>query len=131
MITDETRRELEEIYEEMESEGDGPGPAFKDLLPQRDRHDWMKDALREADQFEAGFGTRYSEVPRAESRDGYRDMEEFINTVQNERLQARLRDAIRGRGAFRRFKDVILDYPVERERGFALRDARARQRILE
>jgi hypothetical protein len=39
--------------------------------------------------------------------------------------------AITGRGAFRRFKDVLLDYPRERERWFAFRDALMAERVRE
>jgi len=42
-------------------------------------------------------------------------MEAFIATMRNRRLQERLERAISGRGAFRYFKDVLLDYPAERE----------------
>jgi hypothetical protein len=42
-----------------------------------------------------------------DSRDGYRDMVDFIDTVADPRLGDRLTDAIRGRGAFRRFADTL------------------------
>ena len=58
-------------------------------------------------------------------------MAAFIETVANARLRDRLSRAIQGRGAFRRFKDALLDYPQERERWFAFRDARQRERTLE
>jgi hypothetical protein len=35
-------------------------------------------------------------------------------------LQERLEDAISGCSAYRHFKDVLLDYPTERERWFQL-----------
>jgi hypothetical protein len=38
--------------------------------------------------------------------------------------------AIRGKGAFRRFKDVLLDYPEARERWFAFKNEQMRQRAL-
>ncbi|AUY53951.1 hypothetical protein EH183_04285 [Streptomyces sp. CB01881] len=41
------------------------------------------------------------------SRDGYRDMELFIATVGDADFADRLEIAIAGRGAFRRFKDVL------------------------
>ena len=41
------------------------------------------------------------------SRDGYRDMERFIGTVRDPGRADRLEIAISGRGAFRRFKDVL------------------------
>jgi Uncharacterised protein family (UPF0158) len=36
-----------------------------------------------------------------------------------------------GHGAFRYFKDVLLDYPVERERWFQFKQQRLNQRILD
>lgn len=41
------------------------------------------------------------------SRDGYRDMERFIGTVSDPGRADRLDIVITGRGAFRRFRDVL------------------------
>ncbi len=56
----------------------------------------------------------------------YRWMAEFTVTVGDARLRDGLEIALDGRGAFRRFKNVLLDAPVERERWFAFRNARLR-----
>jgi hypothetical protein len=53
------------------------------------------------------------------SRDGYRDMERFIQTVSDQDQADRLDIAITGRGAFRRFKDVLARWPKELERWYA------------
>jgi Uncharacterised protein family (UPF0158) len=53
------------------------------------------------------------------SRDGYRDMELFIGTVRDPGRADRLEIAISGRGAFRRFKDVLARWPGELERWYA------------
>jgi hypothetical protein len=53
------------------------------------------------------------------SRDGYRDMERFIGTVSDPGRADRLDVAIAGRGAFRRFKDVLARWPGELERWHA------------
>jgi hypothetical protein len=84
-----------------------------------------------ADQVEAGYGTRYIAIPQIESYEGYNDMVAFIGTVSNPRLQARLERAISGRGAFRYFKDVLMDYPRERERWFRFQDDRMHQRVID
>lgn len=89
---------------------------------------WMRAALREADALAEGLGTRFIEVPEADSRAGYADMAAFVETVASPRLRDRLAAAIRGRGAFRRFKDALTDHPAERERWFAFKDARLRER---
>lgn len=53
-------------------------------------------------------------------------MTEFAESVADARLKARLEIALDGRGAFRRFKNVLAGHPAERERWFAFRDARVR-----
>jgi len=57
-------------------------------------------------------------------------MERFIETVQHESLRQKLADSIVGKGAFRRFKDVIGRSPEERKRWFAFRDVLLHQHIL-
>jgi hypothetical protein len=81
------------------------------------------------DQIEEDFD-RYERIPRAESHEGYEDMEDFIATVKDAHLAELLEVAINGRGAFRRFKDVLLRYPEERERWFRFKDERMQERAL-
>ena len=66
-----------------------------------------------------------------ESHEGYRDMQAFIATVYNEHLAELLEFAINGNGAFRRFKDVLINYPEEREKRFQFRDDRMKERAIE
>jgi hypothetical protein len=74
---------------------------------------------------------RYERIPKAEPHEGYEDMQDFIATVEDEHLAGLLEVAINGRGAFRRFKDVLARYPEERERWFRFKDERMEQRALE
>lgn len=130
-ITDETRRELEEIYEEADDPSSQQPVDLAQVLQERDLHDWQREALLEADRVEAGYGTRYASVPHADSHEGYRDMEEFIATVQDGNLQDSLRQAIQGRGAFRRFKDVLAARPSQRERWFEFQEGQVLRRVLD
>ena len=63
----------------------------------------------------------YQKIEPASSREQYRWMERFVASVTDEPLRERLLIAIDGKGAFRRFKDVLLAYPAERERWFSYR----------
>jgi hypothetical protein len=63
----------------------------------------------------------YLRVEPASSREQYRWMEKFVGSVADEQLRERLIISIDGKGAFRRFKDVLLAYPAERERWFSYR----------
>lgn len=71
------------------------------------------------------------EVQPVPSREQYRMMERFIETVTHPPLKERLQDSIVGKGAFRRFKDVISRFPDERKRWFAFRDVLLHRYILE
>ena len=82
------------------------------------------------DKIEEEFD-HYERIPKAESHEGYEDMQDFVATVKDERLVELLKVAINGKGAFRRFKDVLLNYPEERERWFKFKDERMEERALE
>ncbi len=72
----------------------------------------------------AGDKDRYLLIDPASSREQYRWMEQFVSSIRDEALQERLVIAIDGKGAFRRFKDVLLHYPEDRERWFNYRARR-------
>ena len=82
------------------------------------------------DRVEKDFD-RYEHVPKAESREGYEDMVDFIATIEDERLAELLEVAISGKGAFGRFKDVLLNYSEARERWFEFKNDRMRERARE
>jgi hypothetical protein len=68
----------------------------------------------------------YLRVEPVSSREQYRWMERFIATVDESEMRAKLVSSIDGKGAFRRFKDVLMNFPVDRERWFAFRSERLR-----
>ena len=61
----------------------------------------------------------------------YGDMEDFISSVSDPRAADLLNRAIAGRGAFRRFKDTLFDFPELREQWFAFSDTRMKRRAIE
>jgi predicted nucleotidyltransferase len=64
------------------------------------------------------------------SGEAYGDMEDFVERVRDPRARELLARAIEGRGAFRRFKDTLLEFPELREAWFAFHDARMERRAL-
>ena len=82
----------------------------------------------EEDEDTADDPERWLAVHGEGSREGYRDMELFIASVEDPGRAERLAIAIRGRGAFRRFKDELACWPGELERWHALSDERQRGR---
>jgi predicted nucleotidyltransferase len=65
------------------------------------------------------------------SHEAYGDMEEFVERVRDSRARNLLGRAIEGRGAFRRFKDTLLEFPELREAWFAFHDVRVERRALD
>ena len=64
------------------------------------------------------------------SGEGYRDMADFVASVGDRRARERLSRALEGRGAFRRFKDALLDFPELRQAWFDFHDARMARRAV-
>lgn len=80
--------------------------------------------LDEVDWVAVGGGTS--------SRAAYLDMEEFAEAVGDPEVASRLRSALDGRGAFRRFKDAMSDAPEEiRAAWNRFRDLRSQIRATE
>jgi hypothetical protein len=129
-VSDEERSLLESIYESYYDE-QTETVDWEDAFDEEHIPDWQRELLKNADRVEAGFGDSFIAIPAGGSHECYRDMEAFIATVRNRRLQERLERAISGRGAFRYFKDVLLDCLTERERWFQFKQERLHQRILD
>src|SRR5262249_20259078 len=98
------------------------------LVSEYDDDEESSQRLEAIDEAEPG---RYLQVPRAESSDGYEDMQEFIDTVSDKPLQQLLELAIHGKGAFSRFKDVLARDPAEQQRWFAFQMERLNTRVRE
>lgn len=132
MVTDEDR----DIWEELDESCRDPESHAIDWAKAKeavgyDIQDWQQESVEKLDQVEKGFGERYITVPQLPSSEGFNDMVDFIDTLSNPYLKTKLERALQGKGVFRRFKDVLLEYPIERQRWFDFKDERQRERILE
>jgi hypothetical protein len=121
--------DLDELSEVLES-GAGEGGGLIDL---KSGEVWSLSAIEysqeteeEAPDFDAP--DRWLDVPAEGSADGYRDMEVFIDGVADPDRADRLRISIDGKGAFRRFKEVVARWPDEEERWYRFSDERRRGR---
>jgi predicted nucleotidyltransferase len=65
------------------------------------------------------------------SDESYRDMADFSAGVRDPRARDRLLRAIEGRGAFRRFKDTLYDFPDLSKAWFAYREECLKGRAIE
>jgi hypothetical protein len=133
-IHQEVWRDLETVWEDLPESLSSATPderraALVEAIAEQEYLNTDEEQILEADAIEDGLGTRYEQLPEQDSREGYQDMEAFIETVEDRRLYSRLDRAIRGRGAFRRFKDELRDAPEsEEQRWFAFKLDRQRER---
>jgi hypothetical protein len=95
---------------------------------------WPKAAIEYVEEIggenedEADDPDRWLRVDCEGSRPGHRDMEWFVSDIDNPDIADRLRIAISGRGAFRRFKDTLYRWPDLLTRWHAFSDDRQRGR---
>jgi Uncharacterised protein family (UPF0158) len=83
------------------------------------------------DELDEGYGERYLRLPKIESRDAYELMVGFTETVTSSSLRNRLELALSGRKPFRAFKDVLYDFPEEREQWFKFEREAHRREVLQ
>ncbi len=91
--------------------------------------DSMWDGEEVDRDFEPPDGVR--RIDPIDSRESYGDLEDFTAMVRDPRARDLLERAIAGRGAFRRFKDVLHEFPELRAAWFKLHDARMERRAIE
>lgn len=76
--------------------------------------DWQRKALQEAMDVIVNWD-KYVELPDKWEIHEYNIMERFCSSVENDKISDALFSAIRGKGAFRRFKDTLYRYGIEQD----------------
>lgn len=84
---------------------------------------------RQIEHRDAFDSTEYVEVTGSFTYEAYRDMEKFIETVNDKYLRAKLGAALAKPNPFSSFKKALLDDPEENGRWYKFRRECIRQRI--
>ncbi|MBD2872776.1 UPF0158 family protein [Paenibacillus arenilitoris] len=88
------------------------------------------ESLSEA--IEEGFNEIYFQISHRESHEGYMDMEDFADTVSNEKLRKKLFNVlIGGKKIFRRFKDALAADGPELDRYYKFVESKNKERVLD
>lgn len=82
----------------------------------------VKDYLENPDDYLA--------LPSQEDADEYRMMEDFVMNLEDEKAAGHLQISLKGKGAFRRFKDSVIFLGIEKD-WYKFRDERYRKFVLE
>ncbi|MBT2655857.1 hypothetical protein J7E81_11535 [Bacillus sp. ISL-18] len=94
--------------------------AAEDEEPFEDLPEWEQENRLVANDVVENFDN-YIELPTKYEVNEYEIMENFCLSVSDDRKQESLLRAIKGKGAFRRFKDKIIDLDME-EQWYLFRD---------
>ena len=76
--------------------------------------EWEREGILEAVEF-LEHEDEYIALPNQFDINEYEIMEDFCGNLDNQRIRNDLLNAIAGRGAFRRFKDTIIQYNIEKQ----------------
>jgi hypothetical protein len=121
--------DLEEVADLLEGGPDSAGGRI-DLTT---GEVWPEFALEEEwtgkpEDLDADDADRWLAIWPSGSGAAYRDMVDFVETRTDAQLAGMLEVALDGRGAFRRFKNVLFDWPEDCQEWFVLSDDRRRGR---
>lgn len=104
---------------------------FVEFDEEPDITDWMQDEVELALEILLDENERYVRIPERQSLMAYKSMADFTGTVKDPFLNKELSDALNGKGAFRRFKDILIDYPKGRKRWHGYNAKAMKREIIE
>jgi hypothetical protein len=104
---------------------------FVEFDEEPDITDWMDDEIELALEILLDEDERYLRIPERQSLTAYKSMADFTETVKDPFLKKELLNALNGKGAFRRFKDILIDYPKERKRWHGYNAKAMKKEIIE
>jgi hypothetical protein len=93
-----------------------------------DLPDWELKLLPQAKEIFEG-SKRYEEIPIRASHEAYEVMVEFASKVMDGRVRSHLESALHGKGAFRRFKDTLREYPEIEKQWFQFKAERDKEEV--
>ncbi len=114
-FSEEILREVKERLYEEDAEEIEEDIEYVEFDQEPEIPDWMEDEVELALEILFDTKEKYPRIPERGSTAAYQSMAGFIETIDDPVLRGKLSAALTGKGAFRRFKDVLLDYPKERK----------------
>lgn len=95
-----------------------------------DAPEWQEDEVEIARAIVEDQGDRFIEPPDKSDFDEYGHMEEFIDTIGDRRIAGELGRAIKGSGAFRRFKDTLYHFGIQ-DQWYEYRERAMKEFVIE
>lgn len=92
---------------------------------------WMEDEVELVIEVLLNENGRYVYIPERYSSEAHHIMTEFLETVKDPVIKGELIHALHGKGAFKRFKNVLINYPKERKRWHGYNAKAMKKAIIE
>lgn len=92
--------------------------------------DWQRENIERAIEIIEDEEGIYLDFTLRNEYHEYEIIEEFIGTIHEEEIREELYEAIQGRGAFRRFKDGIIEHGVEKQ-WYEYKDKKIKELVIE
>jgi hypothetical protein len=90
---------------------------------------WQQEELREAREVFGDTQGRYIPIPERAEWELEELMTDFADTVTDDGLRQQLTDALDGRDAVRQFRELLAQYPEERQRWLAFKRTSDREYV--
>lgn len=119
ILSEEILSEARERLTDGDFEDIGDDIEYIEFAEEPDLPYWIEDEIELALDVLLNEGNRYIHIPERDSGEAYNTMIEFIKTVRDDLLKEELTIALNGKGAFKKFKNILLEYPKERKRWHA------------
>nr|WP_167282082.1 UPF0158 family protein [Paenibacillus lupini] len=89
--------------------------AAEDERPLENFPEWQRENIEQAICILEDEQGKYADFTLKNDYNEYEIIEEFINTLEDEKIKEALNDAIIGKGAFRKFKDKIIEFDIDKQ----------------
>ncbi|NWF52133.1 MAG: hypothetical protein HXY47_03535 [Nitrospirae bacterium] len=130
-LSEDILSEVRERITDGDFEDLGDDIEYIEFAEEPDLPYWMEDEIELALEVLLNERSRYVQIPERDSEEAYNIMNEFIKTIGDPVLKEELTVALSGKGAFRKFKNVLLEYPKERKKWHAFNAKAMKNTITE
>lgn len=104
--------------------------AAEDEKPLNKFPEWQRENIEKAISIIEDENGIYVDFTLRNDYNEYEIMEEFIGTLEDYHIREKLYEAIQGRGAFRRFKDGIIEHGVHKQ-WYNYKESKIKELVIE
>jgi hypothetical protein len=104
--------------------------AAEDEKPLEKFPEWQRENIEKAISIIEDEDGVYVDFTLRNDYNEYQVIQDFIGTLKDDEIRAELYEAIEGRGAFRRFKDGILEHGVDKH-WYKYKESKIKELVIE